>query len=190
MKKRRPAWTHLIMFIVVATVLGVAPLLFMDASEFIARNGFLGYFYFGFCIFIGGACLIEMVRLYIGERRENRLLRGDESATRTKATFLNSKFKTSTEVNGRVTHSYHHVRYGYKDEYGNYVTRQSFKLYSPLEVEYLSSLGEFDVLMKGKVAVIVEDLDEQVIANYFNNRRSVTSTGDDFYDGNGNYGSF
>ena len=114
MKKRRPAWTHLIIFIIVPAILGTIPLLVMDGREFLTRNGFMGYVFFGFCFFICGICLIEMVRLYIGERRENRLLSGDEGAIRTKAIFLNHKVKTTTHVNGRMTHSYHHIRYSYK----------------------------------------------------------------------------
>lgn len=170
MKRRRPSWTHLIPFILVAGVLGLLPLAFISFENFVRMNGSLGYIYFGFAGFIGGLCLLEAIRLYIGESRENRLLRGDDNATRAKATFLNSQFKTSTNVNGRRVSSYHHVRYGYNDERGRFVSRTSFKLYNPLEIQYLQDLGEFDILMKGKVAVIVECLDEQVIADYYSNR--------------------
>ena len=167
MKKRRPAWTHLILFILVPAILGIIPLLVVDLEELFAVNGSLAYVYFGFVIFIGGISLIEMIRLFIGERRENNLLDRRDGATRTKATFLASHYKTSTQVNGRTTSVLHNVRFSYNDEKGRFVSRQSFKLYNPLEIQYLQDLVEFDILMKGNVAVIIEDLDPQVIADYY-----------------------
>ncbi len=169
--RRRPAWTQLLPFVLVAAFFMAIPFL-VGVEEFAKDNVMMRYFYFLFLLLIIGLCLFEMVRLGLGESRENRLLSGEVTATRTIATFISSKMKSKTQVNGKTVRSYHHIKFGYKDEYGVYRTYQTFKLYSPIEVQYLMTKQNFEVLVKGSVAVIVEDLNEYAIQGFFSERRA------------------
>lgn len=168
---RKASWKQFIPFVLVTGGFLAFPFL-VGLEDFSPDNAFMKYFYFIFLLFIMGFCLFEMVRLGLGEKRENKLLNGKVTATRTTATFISSKMKSKTQVNGRTVRSYHHIKFAYKDEYGAYRTYQTFKLYSPVEVQYLMAKQNFEVLVKGSEAVIVEDLNEYTIQRFFSERRA------------------
>lgn len=193
--KRKASWTQFIPFVLVAGVFLSFPFL-VGLEDFAPGNLLAKLFYFVFLLGIIAFCFFEMIRLGMGEGRENRLLSGKVTSTRTTGTFLESKVKSRTEVNGRIIRSYHHIRFSYKDEYGVYRTYQTHKIYNSKEVHYLRTKCNFDILAHGGVAVIVEDLNEYKMQDFYSKRRAegiydniedVHNERDNYFGNNGHF---
>ena len=170
---RRFSWIHAIPIILIPGAIGIAPLFFMSFEDIMEKAGPPVGFFFGIAGLICGLGIFEFLRCFLVEFQENRLLRNSESATRLKAKVLTdnqSLTNTNTVMLGAKNKVFMHIHYYYTDTHGNQVSKYSAKMYSPLEIQYLTDLGEFDILVRGKTSVVAETLDEQIIVDFYNNR--------------------
>ena len=172
-KRRRPAWTLPLMIEAISLILFITGILVFDISN---NLPIVAIVYLGFSGLIFLLSSIESFRLLIGEIKENRLIKGKIKSFKTTANFLYSKFKSEFQVKRRSTIIYlkthHQIKYSYIDENGISRTKMSYKVYSPKEIMYLKKLKTFDVLVNGKNAVIIEDLNNSTIDNFYNNETS------------------
>ena len=170
---RKKSWTHALPIILIPGVLGIIPLFFMGYKDIFQKAGPLAGVFFGIAGLICGLGIFELLRCIFIEHKENRLLRHPDGATRLKAIVLNDNHGLSNAsaiplgVKNRV---FIPIHYSYTDTQGKFVSKFSAKLYTPLEQQYLTDIGEFDILVKGNTSVIAEKLDEQIIADFYNNR--------------------
>ncbi len=171
--KRKKSWTYSLPLTIIAGGLGVIPLIFMGFKDMMNQAGPLAGVYLGIAGFICGLGILEMIRRFILEYKENRLLKNSGSATRLKAIVLREDLgvqNTSTVELGVKNKVFIPIRYSYTDTNGNFVSKISAKLYTPLEERYLRDIGEFDILVSGRTTVIAENLDEQLIADFYSKR--------------------
>lgn len=171
-KHRKPSWTLPLMIEAISLILFIAGISLFDVSKNISMGAIV---FLGFSGLIFLLCSLESFRLLVGESKENRLIKGKIKGVKTTANFLYSKFKSETQVRTgstntlRQLNTYYQIKYSYVDENGISRTKMSYKVYSPKEIIYLKSLGSFDILVRGKNAVIIEDLDDSTINNFNNN---------------------
>lgn len=155
-------WVLPLLIAVITSILFIIPMLVIKIPEDIYGNWVV---YFSLDGFIFLSCAIKFIELFIGERKENKLIAGAVSSYKTKGEFLYYK----TKISSTNIFKYYQVKYSYQDQNGVNRRRVSFKTYSTKEIEYLESLGSFEILVNGKNAAIVEDLNETKIDMYFQN---------------------
>lgn len=168
---RRPAWTQEIFLLLIVGTLFTIPLFIIDFP--VDLKSVWGI-YLGFSGFLLTITIIDMIRLFIGEYRENLLLKGKIKGTQTTGRFVFSKVKVSGSGG---THS--HINFSYIDENGVERNRQSYRLYRNYEVAYLKDLDNIEVVCNGKIAVIIEDLSIEKINEFYCSRKESFGAGEE-----------
>lgn len=160
--------------VIIPGILGIVPLFFIGFKDMFRQAGPLAGVYFGIAGLIFGLGVFETIRRFVLEFLENRLLRRKEGATRLKAIVLQDGLGASNSnpiALGEKNRTFISINYSYTDTHGRFMSKYTYKLYTPLEKQYLSDLGEFDIVVSGRLSAIAEDLSEQVIRDFYENKK-------------------